>query len=64
MRVVVGQPLTRKPQGLRMGKGKGRFKLWAARVAAGACFAEFQNIRMGRVRYFARQVRNRFAGAS
>ena len=45
-------PLTKKSQGLRMGKGKGKFCNWFAKVRSGSILIEVRNIRPGRVKFF------------
>ena len=41
-------PLSRKPDGVRMGKGKGKLACWFTAVAAGTVLFEFINLRFGR----------------
>lgn len=49
-------PLTRKPKGVRMGKGKGKLEGWFTTVSGGTILVEFQNLRKGRAYYFSRQM--------
>jgi large subunit ribosomal protein L16 len=49
-------PLTRKPKGVRMGKGKGKLESWFTNIAAGVILIEFQNLRKGRAFYFSKQM--------
>lgn len=49
-------PLTRKPTGTRMGKGKGKLESWVTNVYSGIIFAEFKNLRRGRSLYFMKQL--------
>jgi ribosomal protein L16/L10AE len=49
-------PLTRKPTGTRMGKGKGKLECWFTDVHAGIFFVEFKNLRIGRAKYFSTQI--------
>jgi len=49
-------PLTRKPKGVRMGKGKGKLEAWVTNVRAGTILIEFQNLRKGRASYFSKQM--------
>lgn len=49
-------PLTRKPKGVRMGKGKGKLENWFTTVAGGTILLEFQNLRLGRARCFSKQM--------
>lgn len=48
-------PLSKKPQGLRMGKGKGKFLIWFAKIRAGLILIQVKNIRAGRVFWFFKQ---------
>lgn len=49
-------PLTRKPVGLRMGKGKGKLQCWFTNVSGGTMLIEFRNLRRGRADFFIRQM--------
>ena len=49
-------PLTRKVEGSRMGKGKGKLAGWVAKLSPGPCMFEFKNLRTGRAKYYCRQV--------
>jgi large subunit ribosomal protein L16 len=49
-------PLTRKPDGTRMGKGKGKLECWFTNVAGGVTLIEFKNLRRGRSIYFVKQM--------
>lgn len=49
-------PLTKKPDGLRMGKGKGKLDRWFTAISGGVMLFEFKNLRYGRSRYFMRQM--------
>ena len=49
-------PLTRKPIGARMGKGKGKAKKWYVYIRGGVNLVEFWNLRKGRSLYFMRQL--------
>ena len=49
-------PITKKPQGLRMGKGKGKRFGWISIVNRGTIFIECKNFRLGRYLYFFRQI--------
>lgn len=49
-------PLTRKPIGARMGKGKGKAKKWYTSVPGGLNIVEFLNLRTGRAMYFMKQL--------
>jgi len=42
-------PVTRKPDEIRMGKGKGQVKFWATRLAFGKIMFEFSRVRTSRV---------------
>ncbi len=53
-------PLTRKPTGTRMGKGKGKLECWFTNVQPGVAFVEFKNLRRGRSLYFIRQLTHKF----
>ena len=48
-------PLSKKPQGLRMGKGTGKLILWYSKHFSGSILIEVKNIRVGRVFYFFKQ---------
>lgn len=49
-------PMTRKPSGTRMGKGKGKLENWCTNVYSGIIFTEFKNLRKGRSFYFMKQL--------
>lgn len=49
-------PLTRKPNGVRMGKGKGKLQCWFTNLAGGTVLIEFRNLRKGRASYFMKQM--------
>ncbi len=49
-------PLSRKPDGIRMGKGKGKLDSWFTPIAAGIILYEAVNLRHGRALYFVRQT--------
>lgn len=49
-------PLTRKPKGMRMGKGSGKLHIWFSFLPAGMVFLEFKNLRFGRCFYFSKQL--------
>mgnify|MGYP002003169040 CR=1 FL=1 len=52
-------PLTRKVEGSRMGKGKGKLAGWVAQLAPGVNMFEFKNLRPGRAKYYFQQVQYR-----
>ena len=52
-------PLTRKVEGSRMGKGKGKLAGWVAQLSPGVTMFEFKNLRTGRARYYYDQVAHR-----
>jgi large subunit ribosomal protein L16 len=49
-------PLTRKANGTRMGKGKGKLECWFTNVSGGVTLIEFKNLRRGRASFFMRQM--------
>lgn len=49
-------PLTRKPNGVRMGKGKGKLECWYTNVSGGSTIVEFRNLRKGRSSFFMKQL--------
>lgn len=49
-------PLSRKVEGSRMGKGKGKLAGWSTELPAGLTVFEFKNLRYGRAAYFCKQV--------
>jgi large subunit ribosomal protein L16 len=49
-------PLSRKVEGSRMGKGKGKLAGWATELPAGITIFEFKNLRYGRALYFSKQA--------
>lgn len=55
-------PITKKVIGSRMGKGKGKLSVWAAKIPFGITFIEFRNVRVGRGYYFFLQVIYRLSG--
>lgn len=52
-------PLTRKVEGSRMGKGKGKLAGWVAQLSPGATMFEFKNLRSGRALYYYEQIAHR-----
>lgn len=52
-------PLSKKVEGSRMGKGKGKLATWVAELSAGVILFELKNLRPGRALYFIKQVRFR-----
>lgn len=52
-------PLTRKPNGIRMGKGKGKLECWFTNVSGGSTIVEFRNLRKGRSSFFMKQLTNK-----
>jgi len=57
-------PLTQKSQGLRMGKGKGKLKIWVGKINAGSLLFETKNLRYGRAIYFLKQIKFRLKSFS
>lgn len=49
-------PLTKKPNGIRMGKGKGKLECWFTNVSGGSVLLEFKNLRKGRSDFFMKQM--------
>jgi large subunit ribosomal protein L16 len=49
-------PLTRKANGVRMGKGKGKLECWFTTVRAGTLLLQFKNLRHGRATFFFKQL--------
>lgn len=49
-------PLTKKPKGLRMGKGAGKLASWTTQLRGGVNLVEFKNLRLGRSLYFYKQI--------
>lgn len=49
-------PLTKKPKGVRMGKGKGKLECWFTNISGGSILIEFKNLRKGRASYFMKQM--------
>lgn len=49
-------PLTRKPNGVRMGKGKGKLECWFTNISGGSILIEFRNLRKGRAVFFMKQL--------
>ena len=49
-------PLTKKPQGLRMGKGSGKLNGWVSKTKSGSTFVELKGIRLGRVKLYFNQL--------
>ena len=52
-------PLTKKVIGSRMGKGKGKLKIWWVQVKPGTNLFEFKNLRVGRSIYFFKIITNK-----
>lgn len=49
-------PLSKKPKGMRMGKGAGKLSHWYTQIRSGKFIVEFKNLRLGRAIYFSHQV--------
>ena len=49
-------PLTKKPNGIRMGKGKGKLECWFTNISGGSILLEFRNLRKGRADFFMKQM--------
>ena len=49
-------PLSRKPKGMRMGKGAGKLSTWYTQIRGGKMIVEFRNLRLGRALYYGKQV--------
>jgi len=49
-------PLSKKPQGLRMGKGVGKLRTWFAKTMSGAILIETKGVRPGRAAFFFKQM--------
>lgn len=52
-------PLSKKPKGMRMGKGVGKLSTWHTFVSGGTLLLEFKNLRKGRALYYVNQVSKR-----
>jgi large subunit ribosomal protein L16 len=52
-------PLTKKPKGMRMGKGAGKLSTWYTYVRGGVFLVEFYNLRPGRASYFAMRIKHK-----
>jgi large subunit ribosomal protein L16 len=52
-------PLSKKPVGLRMGKGKGKLECWFTNIRGGIILFEFKNLRSGRANYFIKQIKHK-----
>ena len=57
-------PLTKKPDGLRMGKGKGKLECWHTTIAGGTILFEFRNLRFGRSVFFFTQTTHKLGIAT
>jgi ribosomal protein L16/L10AE len=49
-------PLTKKPKGMRMGKGAGKLNAWQIQMCGGVFVLEFKNLRPGRAVHFFKKV--------
>ena len=49
-------PMSRKPKGMRMGKGAGKLSSWFTQIRGGRQLVEFKNLRKGRAAYYSLQV--------
>jgi len=49
-------PMSRKPKGMRMGKGVGKLSTWFTQIRSGKHLVEFKNLRLGRAIYYSKQV--------
>lgn len=50
-------PFTKKVIGSRMGKGKGKLKIWFNKITTGTILVETKNLRRGRAIYFLSQAK-------
>lgn len=50
-------PLTKKPKGVRMGKGKGKRFLWYTTIKPNFIIFELSNIRYGRLVYYSNHIK-------
>jgi len=49
-------PLTKKPKGMRMGKGSGKLNAWQIQMRGGIFVFEFKNLRPGRAIHFFKTI--------
>jgi len=49
-------PLTKKPNGMRMGKGAGKLNAWQIQICGGVFVFEFRNLRLGRAVHFFKTI--------
>jgi len=49
-------PLTKKPKGMRMGKGAGKLNAWQIQTCGGVFIFEFRNLRLGRAVHFFKTI--------
>lgn len=49
-------PLTKKPKGVRMGKGNGILNTWQIQIRGGVFIFEFKNLRPGRAIHFFKTI--------
>ena len=49
-------PMSKKPKGMRMGKGAGKLSNWYTQVRTGKTLIEFKNLRLGRAAHYAKQT--------
>ncbi len=49
-------PLSKKTQNSRMGKGKGKIKVWATRLRSGTVLFEFNRLRFGKMKFCSKQI--------
>lgn len=49
-------PLTKKPKGMRMGKGSGKLNTWQIQMRGGIFVFEFKNLRPGRAIHFFKTI--------
>lgn len=52
-------PLTKKPKGMRMGKGAGKLNSWSINMKGGLFVFEFKNLRLGRAVHFFKKVQTK-----
>ena len=52
-------PLSRKPKGMRMGKGAGKLASWYTQIRSGKVLVEFKNLRLGRAVHFSSQIQSK-----
>jgi hypothetical protein len=58
-KALLNYPISRKNLNSRMGKGKGKIKVWASQIRSGVIIFETLRVRRGRLKFYIKQIIHR-----